>query len=217
MALAAVIFDFDGVIADIENVHVAAWERTIALFGLVLDDDVCAAAAEVDDRVFFEQLLRAQGIETGDVEGWTARKQALTVDLLSGSPRLYPGVLNLVSTLRRRPGLRLGIVTTTWRANIEAVLAASGMSCAFEFVIAKEDVARPKPDPAGYLLALERLKLDARDIAAFEDSPTGLTAARAAGLRAIAVGHRRSEGEWCAGSAYLKDLRDTTAALDSLS
>ena len=207
MAVSALLFDFDGVLADTENIHVAAWERTLARFGLVLDDDACAPAAEVDDREFFAELLRARGIEHGDVEGWTARKQALAVELLRGSPRLFPGVAELIATLRPRPELKIGIVSTTRRSNIEAVLAASGLVDAFDVVIAREDVARPKPDPAGYLLALERLGVEARDAAALEDSAVGLDAARAAGLRVIAVGHRRPAGHWSGDAPYVKNLR----------
>ena len=58
--------------------------------------------------------------------------------MLTDSPRLYPGVTALVQALRGR--LRLAVVTGTWRANVEAVLRASGLEDAFELIVAKEDV-----------------------------------------------------------------------------
>src|SRR4051812_47090639 len=111
----AVCFDFDGVIADTENVHVAAWQRTLARFGWEAPDDLCARAMEEDDRVFLAAIFARRKIEGGDVEGWVRRKQELTVALLGESPRLYPGVAELVRSLQGRA--RLAVVTTTWREN----------------------------------------------------------------------------------------------------
>ena len=72
--------------------------------------------------------------------------------MLADSPRIYPGAAELVRRLSGR--VRLGIVSTTWRENLDVVLAASGLADAFEVLVGKEDVAAVKPDPEGYLLAL---------------------------------------------------------------
>ena len=211
MPLRALLFDFDGVLADTENIHVAAWQRTLAALGWEVDDATCARAAEVDDRVFLADLFAARRIEGGDLDGWLARKQELTVALLTDSPRLYPGAARLVEAVRGR--VRLAVVTTTWRANVAAVLGASGLADAFDLVIAKEDVAEVKPDPEGYRLALARLGVAPREAVALEDSPTGLDAARAAGVRLVAVGHRRPPGDWSTGADYLPDLTKTADLL----
>ncbi len=200
----AVLFDFDGVLADTENIHVAAWQRTFADLGWVVADEVCARVVEVDDHLFLSEVFAEHKIEGGDIEGWVHRKQRLTVAMLADSPRIYPGVPELVRRLSGR--VHLGIVSTTWRENIEVVLAASGLAGAFEVLIGKEDVAAVKPAPEGYLLALERLGLPAEAAVALEDSATGLQAARAAGLRAFAIGHRLPSGEWVGPSAYVPDL-----------
>src|SRR5262245_54222506 len=121
MSLRAILFDFDGVIADTENVHVAAWQRTFAALGWEVADDVCARAAEVDDRAFLAEIFAEKGIEGGDVEGWVRRKQRLTVQMLADSPRLYPGLAELVIRLRGR--YRLAVVSGTWRENVAVVLA----------------------------------------------------------------------------------------------
>ena len=154
MPTLAVLFDFDGVIADTENVHVAAWQRTFGLMGWFESDESCCKAVEVDDRAFLAEVFARRKIEGGDVEGWVARKQELTLRLLGDSPKVYPGVAALVEHLNGR--VRLCVVTTTWRANVEAVLRASGLARAFEFVVAKEDVKATKPDPEGYRLALAK-------------------------------------------------------------
>jgi beta-phosphoglucomutase len=93
------------------------------------------------------------------------------------------------------------------------VLRASGLLDAFEFIVAKEDVTVPKPDPEGYRLALARLGLPGSDVVAIEDSPGGLAAARGAGVRTVAVGHRRPLREWAGDSAFVPDLADLAAAI----
>ncbi len=214
MPTRAVLFDFDGVIAATENVHVVAWQRTFGVMGWDEPDESCAEAAEVDDRVFAARVFARRKIEGADVEGWVRRKRDLAEALLGDSPRIYPGLAALVRHLG--PRARLAIVSTSWRGHIEAVLRPAGLLEAFELVIAKEDVAAPKPDPEGYLLALARLGIDAGDAVAIEDSPAGLLAARGAGIRAVAVGHRRSGREWAGPASFLPDLTDREAATAAL-
>jgi HAD superfamily hydrolase (TIGR01509 family) len=214
MPTRAVLFDFDGVIADTENVHVAAWQRTFGVMGWMESDESCARAAEIDDRAFVAEVFARRKIEEGNVEGWVARKQELTLRLLADAPSAYPGVVALVGRLRGQ--VRLGVVTTTWRGNVEVVLRTSGLLAAFEFIVAKEDVIAPKPDPEGYRLALAKLGLPASDVVALEDSPSGLAAARAAGTRVVAVGHRKGRGEWAAGSAFVADFAEPVRVLEAL-
>src|SRR4051794_18880261 len=148
MPLRAVLFDFDGVMADTENIHVAAWQRTFADLGWEVSDEVCARAAEEDDRAFLAAVFAERKIEGGDIAGWTGRKQALTIAMLRDAPRVYPGLAALVEAVRGR--LRLGVVSGTWRANVEAVLGASGLRPAFDLIVGKEDAKEAKPAPDGY-------------------------------------------------------------------
>ena len=99
--------------------------------------------------------------------------------------------------------MRLAVVSGTWRENIEAVLDAAGLADHFETIVAKEDVMAVKPAPEAYHLALERLRISARSSVAIEDSPSGIAAARAAGIRVIAVGHRRTFGDWVGDATYM--------------
>lgn len=204
MPTRAVLFDFDGVIADTENIHIAAWQRTLARLGWEVPDEVCARAVEVDDRIFLADLFTQRKLEQGDVEGWVRSKQELTAAMLTASPRIYPGLVELVRSLIGK--VQLAIVSTTWRENIEIVLKAANLEDAFPTVVGKQDVTLVKPDPEGYRLALQKLGLPSSDAIALEDSATGLAAARAAGLPVIAVGHRLPRGEWVGSSDFVDDL-----------
>jgi beta-phosphoglucomutase len=213
MAIRAVLFDFDGVIADTENHHVAAWERTLYTMGWEFPPELVARAAEIDDRVFLTDLFAMKSVAPGDVDGWVRRKQALVVEMLADSPRVYPGVPELVSRLATL-GMRLAVVSTTWRENIQIVLRASGLEDAFREIVSKEDVEAPKPDPSCYRLALHRLRVATSQAVALEDAPTGISAARSAGIGVVAVGHRRPDGDWIAGAKFVRDLKDPDAVLE---
>jgi len=211
----AVLFDFDGVIADTENVHIVAWQRTLDRMGWELTDEAASAAAEVDDRLFLFDLFAERKILGADHDGWLRLKQDLTESMLADNPGVYPGVVPLVEALREK-GARLAIVTSTWRRNVEIVLKATGLTDAFMAIVAKEDAPRPKPDPIGYTLACINMRLSPDLAVALEDSPTGLAAARKAKLKCVALGHRRPKGDWCARRRYLPDLTSTPDALKAL-
>ncbi|WP_406700454.1 HAD family phosphatase [Singulisphaera sp. Ch08] len=204
MPTRAILFDFDGVIADTENIHIAAWQRTLARLGWEVPDEVCARAVEVDDRIFLTELFAHRKIEQGDVEGWVRSKQELTAAMLTASPRVYPGVVDLVRSLTGK--VQLAIVSTTWRENIEIVLKAAGLVENFLTVVGKQDVTLVKPDPEGYRLALKKLGVAPGEAIALEDSATGLASAHAAGLQSVAVGHRLPRGEWVGSSDFVDDL-----------
>jgi HAD superfamily hydrolase (TIGR01509 family) len=207
----ALLFDFDGVLADTENVQVAAWQRTFEALGWEVPDEVCVRAAEIDDRAFLAEVFARQRVRDGDIEGWVRRKQALTATMLTDAPRVYPGVSDLIRRLSGR--VVLAVVSGTWRANVETVLKAVGLREAFAQLVGKEDVLAVKPDPECYRLALWRLGLKPAQVVALEDSPSGLTAARGAGIRTIAVGHRRPPGKWSGDSPYIPDLTRTDEIL----
>jgi len=208
----AVLFDFDGVLADTENIHVVAWERIFAELGWPADDAVCSRAAEQDDRTFLDAVFTAHQILDADLDGWLRRKQALTLAMLADSPRLYPGAAALVRKLHGQT--RLAVVTTTWRDNVTTVLRAAGLLDAFELIVAKEDSSATKPDAAPYVLALERLGLGPADAIAIEDSPTGIASARGAGLACVAVGHRRTQQDCGGYEPFVANLERAGAALE---
>lgn len=200
----AVLFDFDGVIADSENIHIAAWERTFALLGWDVEPEECEKAVEQDDRAFLAAIFAERSVDDGDITGWVQRKQEITRTMLAASPRVYPGVHELVAALKGKA--QLAVVSGTWRENVQTVLRAANLEDAFSVIVAKEDVKQPKPSPDAYKLALKKLRIPADSAVAIEDSPTGLSAARKAGLAVVAVGHRRPSPEWAGDAFFSPDL-----------
>jgi HAD superfamily hydrolase (TIGR01509 family) len=207
MPVRAVLFDFDGVLADTENYHVTAWERTLSRMGLDLEPEVSVRAAEEDDRDFLRTVFAGRKVldEASDLDGYLRIKQSWMREFLSDGPRIYPGVAELIGRLEGK--VRLGIVTTTWRENVETALGTAGLLGAFDRIVSKDDGQPPKPAPESYRLAMERMRLKPVSVMAVEDSPSGLASALGAGITTIALGHRRTEGEWCRGaSGFLSGL-----------
>jgi HAD superfamily hydrolase (TIGR01509 family) len=214
MAPKAIFLDFDGVIAETENHHIVAWQRTLSTLGWQVPDRVAALSAEIDDRDFLKDLFAQRALPSVKVDEWVRRKQSLLIRMIENSPRTYPGVVELVRELKGR--VRLAVVSGTWLENITAVLSAIGQASAFDTIIGKEDVKAVKPDPEAYELALGRLGIQPKEAMAFEDSPSGLAAARAAGVPVIAVGHRRPFGDWVGNSAYISGLEPVEGLLRHL-
>lgn len=218
MPIAALIFDVDGTLAETEEIHRIAFEHAFADAGLPWRWDV----------VLYRRLLKVTGGKER-IRHWLAlmgpEAPALTDEAVaalhaaknahygayvrSGACPLRPGVARLVHEARAR-GLRLAIVTTTSRANVEALLPATfgpDGPALFDVAICGEDVVAKKPAPDAYHLAIERLGLDATACLVFEDSANGLAAARAAGLRTIVTPSLYTSDEIFDGAeAVLDDL-----------
>lgn len=208
----AVLWDFDGVIARTERLHTVAWHRTLRNVGIDYPRSAFDTAAVDDDRDLIARTFENLGVSlhASQVLAWCAAKQAILVELLESAPPIYRHVPETMRSLASL-GYRQAIVTSTWRANVKATLKASGLLDLMEFVIAKEDVSRPKPAPDGYLLAVGRLRFAPKRCLAIEDSPTGLKSAMAAGIDVVALAHPHSPAQsrkrpWTSGAPLIDDL-----------
>ncbi|RIV90343.1 HAD family hydrolase [Aurantiacibacter xanthus] len=192
----ALIFDCDGVLVDTErDAHRVGFNRAFAEFGI---------DAEWSVELYARLLLTAGGKERMTVYfnefGWpedqVARfggqqelilalhkeKTRITSEIVTELP-VRPGVLRIIDEARAA-GVRLGVCTTSNARFIDAVLDLFGAErkAAFEFVHAGDVVAKKKPDPEIYNLALETLGLPASACVVVEDSRNGLLAASGAGI-----------------------------------
>jgi HAD superfamily hydrolase (TIGR01509 family) len=215
----AVLWDFDGVIARTEMLHTASWQRALRQVELDFPVDAFATAATEDDRDLIARTFEAMGVRlhSSQVLAWCSAKQSILVDLLTMSPPIYRNVPETMHSLAQE-GYRQAIVTSTWRANVHATLEASGLLKLMDFVIAKEDVARPKPAPDGYRLAVQRMRFAPKRCLAIEDSSTGLKSAMAAGIDVVGLAHPHSpaqnrERTWTAGAPLIHDLAELARIL----
>jgi HAD superfamily hydrolase (TIGR01509 family) len=185
MAVAAVLFDFDGLLMDTETTSLRSWQHEWRFHGLELDTQHFFAEHGGDlSQARYAQLAAAVGPAYDQAASHarrTAYREQLHQDL-----GLLPGLadwLQEAATL----GLRIAVATSSGRGWAAGHLSHAGVLTAFEFLACGDEVAHPKPDPGVYHLALQRLALPARQVVAVEDSPHGVAAAQAAGLRCVAI------------------------------
>ncbi len=181
----AILFDFDGVLADTEPVHFACWREILQTFGMSLDwKTYCEHGIGVSDRVLFSVLCR-QTDPPLEVERLIAeyprKKELFRARMLEQQP-FSAEVLALLSQLR---DYRLAVVTSSGQAEVEPILRHGGLLDFFGAAVYGGDVKHLKPAPDPYLLAMERLR--ARTGLAVEDSDAGAASARSAGLDVLRV------------------------------
>ena len=192
----AVVFDFDGVIANSEPLHFRAFRDVLAQDGVEFgEDEYYARYLGFDDVGVFRAVSRARR------ESWTSERVAALVErkagrleeLERGGSILFPGADAAVRRLAAE--LPLAIASGALKAEILRVLDSTGLSRCFGAVVAAEDTAasKPAPDPYARAVALLGATIDASlkgdECVAVEDSQWGLESARLAGLHTIAVTH----------------------------
>lgn len=183
------LFDVDGVIADTESVNaLASAEVFRTLYGAEVHPHDFRPFIGGGAERYMLGVAEKYGIPINVAEA-TQRREDFFLRLLheQGLTPL-PGVLDLVRQARGAVDFRLAISTSGAPTKAMPVIQAAGLNLNdFDTVVTAADIARKKPDPEIYFVTAERLGLPARQCAVIEDAPAGVTAARNAGARVIAV------------------------------
>jgi HAD superfamily hydrolase (TIGR01509 family) len=184
----ALIFDFDGLIIDTESAEFQSWQETFDEHGCALtfeDWSICiGTTAEHHDFDPCEHLEQLYGRPL-DRESVHARRRERMWRLIEDLT-LLEGVEHYLSEGRQR-GLRIGLASSSPRWWIEAHLGRLGLLDRFDYIRTRTDVSRGKPDPELYQNVLDAFDCTGIEAIAFEDSPNGIRAARAAGIYTVAV------------------------------
>ncbi len=180
----ALLFDLDGTLVDTREANFLAYRNAFAQSGHELSPEEFATTWGRDSRDFIPDLI--PGIDPAAVDRIRAAKSRLYADELhrTAANDALIAFLRLVA-----PTHRTALVSTAKSGNGRQILDNHGLTPLFDVVIWGDDVTRSKPDPEGYLRALELLGSEAEGSLAFEDSETGRQAALAAGLLVLDVPH----------------------------
>ncbi|MCL4396540.1 MAG: HAD family phosphatase [Chloroflexi bacterium] len=186
----AVVLDLDGLIVDSEPLHQRAFEMVLARYG-------------VDHRFSVEEYARFfVGVPVKDNARWLVDHFGLKADpevVLAERERMYEELIRAPENLHAMPGLErvldaldarnmpLAVASGSPRNQVDTILRGMGIASRFRVVVAGTDVPRAKPAPDVYLQATRELDVAPAESVAIEDSASGITAAKAAGLTAIAV------------------------------
>jgi HAD superfamily hydrolase (TIGR01509 family) len=194
--LKAIIFDFDGVIADTEPIHLGAFQRTLDGLGIELTkEDYYANYLAYDDKTFFRRFLRDREFKHEDnlISELIERKTGHYYDLIKGNIEILPGVREFLGRLAGR--YRISIGSGALRGEITDILEFGGIGRFFEVIVSAEDIENCKPAPDVYLEVLNRLNaaspdgeaISAAECLVIEDSLSGIEAALSAGMKCLAV------------------------------
>ncbi|HYL76261.1 MAG TPA: HAD family phosphatase [Bryobacteraceae bacterium] len=184
--ITALIFDLDGVIIDSMPLHTEAWRVYLLRLGIASTDSDIAGRmhGRRNDDIVAEfisgDLAPAEIFEHG------AAKERLYRELMQSQLQRYlvPGIAEFLDRWRALP---LGVASNAEPANVDLVLDGLGLRARFRVIVNGHQVDRPKPFPDVYLRAADLLGVRPRDCVVFEDSPTGVQAALAAGMTVVGV------------------------------
>jgi HAD superfamily hydrolase (TIGR01509 family) len=192
-ALQAIVFDFDGVIANSEPLHLRAFQHTLADLGVTLTpEDYYSKYLGYDDVGVFEHLARERRIplSDGQVSSLVEKKGTRIQEMLRAGEVLFAGAADFVR--QAAAAVPIAIASGAQRHEIEEILDATSLRDCFAAIVAAGDTAQGKPSPEPYARAFQLLKQEHRDLTsnrcvAIEDSRWGLQSARGAGLRCVGV------------------------------
>lgn len=201
----AVIFDFNGILVDDEQVHFELFREILGREGIALSARVYHERyLGYDDRGCFEAALGAAGrpFDRDRIEELIARKAERYVAVAESGLRFFPGAADCLAALAGR--WPLAICSGALRPEIEFALGRIGRRDRVAVIVSAEDTTRCKPDPEGYLLALDALRsrrgaglrdLEAEHCLVIEDSLAGVASAKGAGMWAVGVLHTYAADE----------------------
>lgn len=200
MVLKAILFDFNGVIINDESIHRESLDE------LLLSENLSPQGKEFwqisvgwSDRACLHEIFKLRGrfITEEYLEKLVAKKANIYRHRLQQLVNLpiYPEVISFIDRLCNS-GYKLAVVTGSVRSEAELVLKQAEIDRYFETVITGDDISESKPDPEGYLLAIERLNnlhpdlnLLPTECLAIEDTFAGIQSAKSAGIQVVAIAH----------------------------
>lgn len=184
----ALIFDFDGLILEPEEPIYRSWKEVYEAHGVPLPFELWVKTVGSSNQAFHPQLYLEQQLGVALPQDVLDRRIARRVELVLAEP-LLPGVADLAEAARAG-SIKVGVASSSSRGWVLGHLERLGLLDRFDCVVCRDDVEHVKPDPDLYLASLDCLGVAATEAVAIEDSPNGITAAKSAGLRCVAVPNR---------------------------
>jgi beta-phosphoglucomutase len=186
MTFDAVLFDFDGVLADTEPLHYSCWREILEPYGIQLDWGFYAKQCiGVSDRMMIEHLAaeRVPPIAFDDLWVECERKRLMFSSRIMATPPFLDETIRLIQNLSHR--CKLAVVSSSGRSEVEPPIVKAGIRNCFGAMVCGREVANLKPAPDPYLKAAELL--GAKKPLVIEDSDAGVASGLAAGFQVVRI------------------------------
>ena len=210
----AVVFDFDGVLADTEPLHLAATQEVFSHLGLELSaEEYYAEYVGYDDEGMFRHMATLRGWHLSDeqIAKLIVQKAEVFDEAIAHTDVLYAGSRACVERLAQ--SYPLGIASGALKHEIESILQRGGLRQHFRFIVASGDTPRSKPHPDPYLRAAELHGVPPAQCVVIEDSRWGIEAAKAAGMACVAITNTYDARHLTAADRVIGSIREFTPAL----
>ena len=185
--LKALLFDFDGVIADTEPFHWRAWQEALAPYSPDLTWEtyqrLCIGISDIKMLRVFSEITRTP-VTTDEVRSLYPQKRKIFQSLATAHPIIDERLVQLLAGLN---GTQLAVVTSSNQAEVEPILEQAGLLEVLGTVVYGNNVTHYKPHPEPYRLALARLGIAPSEAVIFEDSAAGVRSGLDAGCRVVTV------------------------------
>ena len=183
----AVLFDLDGTLIDSEWFYYRAWKKTLEHYGFTLDSELWVNdLAGKSDGQQLKFLHSNYGLEIDEDTFVVRLRHIIAEQYEKESVPLMPGVMELLRFLQEQD-ITMAVVTSSKREAAIYHVERNGLQHFFKVLVSRSDVEQPKPNPEPYLRCMAQLELGPADCLVLEDSITGATAAKAAGLTCFGV------------------------------
>jgi beta-phosphoglucomutase len=182
----AVIFDWDGTLADTKDIVVASFQIVLNQIGCYVTDEFIERLIGIGSRNTFKEALKAESVPFDErkIDELVRRKIDVAVGL-AHKIKLFDGALEFLESLSGQ--VKIALASMNDRRIVEKMLEVTSLKRYFEVVITAEDVDKPKPDPEIFLQCTSELAIKPECCVVLEDSVFGVRAAKAARMRCIAV------------------------------
>ena len=182
--LSAILFDLDGTLANTDPLHFKIWQEILAQYGINCDRSFYQEhiSGNTNERLIARVLPHLSAEEAKQL---AIDKEA---QFRAKAPTMQPTPgLERILQLSNEVPLKRAVVTNAPKENAHHMLEALNLTATFPIMVLAEDAPPGKPDPAPYLLGLKKVGAIAEEAIAFEDSPTGIQSAVAAGIYTIGI------------------------------
>ncbi len=210
----AVVFDFDGVLADSEPLHLTASQEVFSSIGVTLTrEEYYARYLGYDDETLIRVLARDRGWQPTEeqVAALISEKARVFDAVIERTEVLFPGAAECVERLARE--FPLGIASGALRHEIEMILRRARLDRHFRFIVASGDTPNSKPAPDPYARAAQLHALPPGACVAIEDSRWGIESAKTAGLKCVGITHTYPAHELSVADRVVSSLGEFTAEL----
>jgi HAD superfamily hydrolase (TIGR01509 family) len=205
-AIKAVVFDFDGLMFNTEEIFNRSGQELLRRRGLEMTPNLLALMMGRRADEAFPLMIAALGLTETPAE-LRAEERVIFQDLLWTHVAPMPGLFELLTHLEQR-AIPKGVATSSRRPYIESVLQKFELVERFDLLLTSEDVVEGKPHPEIYLTAASRLGVRPAEMLVLEDSENGTRSAAAAGAVAVSIPHEHSRHHDFSSATFVAERLD---------